>query len=108
MERGFDHTWLLANALAHQALPQTPVRALLRQQQHRKRQHRLGATARRRNVKDLFSASENVKDARLLLVDDVMTTGATLSEASQCLLGAGAQRVDVWVLARAEASAVGV
>ena len=38
--------------------------------------------------------------ATITLVDDVMTTGATVSEAARALLQAGAARVDVWVVAR--------
>lgn len=42
-----------------------------------------------------------VKDKPVLLIDDVMTSGATLSSATQACLGAGAKSVDVLVLARA-------
>jgi predicted amidophosphoribosyltransferase len=37
----------------------------------------------------------------LALVDDVMTTGATVAECARTLLAAGVQRVDVWAVARA-------
>ena len=45
-------------------------------------------------------ASERLRGSRVLLVDDVMTTGATLDVASRCLLQAGVRRVDVVVFAR--------
>jgi predicted amidophosphoribosyltransferase len=38
--------------------------------------------------------------AHVALVDDVMTTGATVRECSKVLLNAGVKRVDVWVMAR--------
>jgi predicted amidophosphoribosyltransferase len=41
-----------------------------------------------------------VRGARIALVDDVMTTGATLAEASRTLLAAGAEQVECWVVAR--------
>ena len=56
--------------------------------------------ARRGNVRGAFAAREDVRGARIALVDDVMTTGATLAEASRTLIAAGAKRVECWVVAR--------
>lgn len=54
------------------------------------------------NIKDAFRAnSDVVKNKRILLIDDVMTTGASLNECSHTLLKAGAIRVDVVVVAKA-------
>ncbi|MDI9331043.1 MAG: phosphoribosyltransferase family protein [Alphaproteobacteria bacterium] len=47
-----------------------------------------------------IAAMGPIRGSRVLLVDDVMTTGATLDTAAQCLLQAGASRVDVAVFAR--------
>ena len=55
---------------------------------------------RRRNVRGAFAARAPVRGARIALVDDVMTTGATLAEAARALLAAGAERVECWVVAR--------
>ena len=67
-------------------------------------QHRLSAAERRVNLRGVFGvhpeAVARVHNARLLLVDDVMTTGATLSEAATTLLNAGARSVSAVVLAR--------
>jgi predicted amidophosphoribosyltransferase len=63
----------------------------------------LGRDARARNVKGairLGKAVDFVKEKRILLVDDVLTTGATLSECVRSLREAGAVRVDVVTLAR--------
>ncbi|MBD8525844.1 ComF family protein [Pseudomarimonas arenosa] len=61
----------------------------------------LNAGQRRRNVRGVFSASERVAGRRVLLVDDVITTGSTLSEATRTLLAAGAAEVHWLALARA-------
>ena len=57
---------------------------------------------RRRNVRQAFlvSAGYDIKDTCLLVIDDVMTTGATGNEVSKMLRHAGAKRVSVAVVAR--------
>jgi len=56
--------------------------------------------ARLRNVDHAFAVRADVRCARLALVDDVMTTGATLAAASRALVAGGAARVECWVVAR--------
>jgi len=65
-------------------------------------QSRLDAPQRRRNVRGAFVAVAGAKalPAHVALVDDVMTTGATLHAAANVLLRAGVERVDAWVCAR--------
>ncbi|HYD32241.1 MAG TPA: ComF family protein [Azospirillaceae bacterium] len=67
-------------------------------------QNRLDRAGRRRNVKGAFAvragADGMVRERRIVLVDDVFTTGATVSECVRALLKAGAARVDVLTLAR--------
>ncbi|MFN3479624.1 MAG: ComF family protein [Thermodesulfovibrionales bacterium] len=60
----------------------------------------LGAEERIRNIKNAFSVKGDLKGKRVLLIDDVMTTGATLRECSKTLLKAGAIEVKGLVLAR--------
>jgi predicted amidophosphoribosyltransferase len=55
---------------------------------------------RARNIRGAFVCCADVRGARIALVDDVMTTGATLTEAAKTLRRAGAARVECWVVAR--------
>lgn len=60
----------------------------------------LDLTARRRNVRGAFAVAAASLPARVALVDDVMTSGATLNEAARVLKRAGLEWVEVWVLSR--------
>lgn len=66
----------------------------------------LGALARRRNLRGAFALNERwsgrVEDARVLLIDDVLTTGATAERSAMTLKRAGAVAVDVLTVARVE------
>jgi ComF family protein len=65
-------------------------------------QSALDADQRRRNVRDAFRARPaRVRDRSVLLVDDVMTTGATAGECTRALLDAGAATVDILTVGRA-------
>jgi predicted amidophosphoribosyltransferase len=56
---------------------------------------------RERNVAGAFAVSKEVQGRRLLLIDDVFTTGATVRAAASVLLEAGAMEVQVLTIARA-------
>jgi len=76
---------------------------LLRRSRYTVRQSELSPTDRWSNVRRAFSVRSgyHLKEAHVLLVDDVLTTGATCSEAAKALRKAGAARVTVAVIARA-------
>ncbi len=59
------------------------------------KQHLLSAARRHTNLIGAFSASKEVKGKRILLLDDIMTTGSTAAECSETLLKAGAEAVVV-------------
>lgn len=105
-ERGHHPPWGLAKALVPQRPRALLADALLRQGDT-PAQHRLGRQQRLRNLHGVFSAPAHrlsqLRGARVLLIDDVMTTGATLDMAAQVLLAAGARRVDALVFARTPA-----
>ena len=60
----------------------------------------LKAAARRRNLRQAFSVSGSQLPSHVLLIDDVMTTGATLEAMSTVLKSSGVTHIDVWVCAR--------
>ncbi|HMK56917.1 MAG TPA: phosphoribosyltransferase family protein [Dissulfurispiraceae bacterium] len=65
-----------------------------------KLQTEVGRAGRLRNLKGAFAVSKEIGGKRLLLVDDVITTGATATECSSVLKKAGAKEIDVVALAR--------
>lgn len=56
---------------------------------------------RRRNIRHAFECALDLTDQSIIVVDDVMTTGATLNEFARTLKDHGAQRITNWVAARA-------
>lgn len=98
--RGFDQTLELAKPLAHRL--QLPLLDdVLTRVRETAPQSRLDAPARRRNLRRAFAVRAGAAlPPHVVLIDDVMTTGATLHAAASALLRAGATRVDAWVCAR--------
>lgn len=101
-ERDYDQSELLARELGRKL--GLPVERLLDKVRHTPAQSGLkGDSARRANVLDAYRLRPGVQVAgrRILLVDDVVTTGSTLSECARVLRTAGADRVTCITLARA-------
>lgn len=98
--RGYDQALELARPLAR-ALGIPLLDRALRRRMRTRAQSRLDADARQRNLRDAFHVDARIAlPAHVVLVDDVMTTGATLHAAARVLQRAGVQRVDAWVCAR--------
>ncbi|HTU03813.1 MAG TPA: double zinc ribbon domain-containing protein [Candidatus Sulfotelmatobacter sp.] len=97
--RGFNQAEILARAVGREH--DLPVVAALARVRRTPPQHG-DATTRRRNVRGAFAvrAAARVAGRRLLLVDDVFTTGATANAAASALLASGADDVGVLTLAR--------
>jgi ComF family protein len=99
-ERGFNQALELLRPLAA-TRGWTVEPGLLQRERDTPHQIGLDALTRRRNLKGAFRADPVVAGARLLLFDDVITTGSTLREAAAELLQAGAAEVQVLAVARA-------
>jgi ComF family protein len=99
-ERGYNQSWLLAQRLA----PNKADAGLLLRIRDTPPQRTLPRAERLTNLEGAFALeplrAHEVRGQRLVLVDDVMTSGASLRAAVQVLLHAGAVQVDTLVLAR--------
>jgi len=95
--RGYNQSALLAREVARLAGLPLGERGLTRRRDTPPQARSVDAEARRRNVAGAFAADKRrVEGRRVLLIDDVMTTGATLDACAQALRQAGA--ASVWAL----------
>jgi ComF family protein len=103
MGRGYNQSLAVARGLSLR-LGIPCRRGWLRRVRHTPRQTAQTAAGRKENVRGAFAlgAGARLQGCRVLLVDDVMTTGATAGEAARVLRAGGAASVAVAVLARAE------
>ncbi len=101
IKRGFNQAFELGSYISRVlGIPQHS--AGLRRRRNTKAQSGLSRQQRRSNLRGAFYWRGHQKPGRhVALIDDVMTTGATVSECARVLKKAGAQRVDVWVPTRA-------
>jgi len=101
--RRYNQAALLAHALGRET-GKPVVPDLLRRKRATASQGHLGRNQRRRNVAGAFQVHPRhlsaVREKRLLLIDDVLTTGATAEAATEALLDAGAKAVDLLTIAR--------
>lgn len=97
--RGFNQSDLLCRPLARW-LNCRYVPDALRRIRATPAQHRLSARLRKRNLRHAFALEFPVAGRHIALVDDVVTTGATVAELSRLLLRSGAASVQVWCLCR--------
>ncbi len=109
-ERGFNQSYLLvrnwkqlAAKLSIEMSDIAVERNVLVRSRWTEPQTGLGRKKRMKNIKNAFKVNDcsRIAGKRILLVDDVLTTGATVNECAKTLLSDGAKRVDVLTLARA-------
>jgi len=99
-QRGFNQSELLAKAMARAR--GIPAMKVLRRGSATRAQAGLSNAQRRENVTGAFRARRRVNGMRILLIDDVMTTGATAGACARALKKAGAKSVSLAALARVD------
>lgn len=104
-QRGFNQSELIARAalkLSNSAMKLTPSPQVLERRRETVSQIGLTSHQRRENLRGAFAVTkpEEVSNREILLVDDVFTTGTTVSECARVLLRAGASKVWVATVAR--------
>lgn len=99
-EREFNQSLLIANPISKEYF--IMLTNTLEKTRKTRYQNELLKSERLKNLKGAFSVSlkADIKDKNILLIDDVMTTGSTLSECAKILLGGGAKNVKCFTLAR--------
>ena len=90
-ERGFNQAELIASLVAREL--GLPLYAAVRRTRNTPRQARLSADARRNNVRSAFLCERSLNGFRVLLVDDVFTTGSTANSCAAAIHAAGASDV---------------
>jgi ComF family protein len=100
--RGYDHVALLAKAVGEE-LGVTPVKTMRKVRQTKPQSRLKDVAARRANILGAYKATNPalLKGKRILLLDDIITTGATASECARVLLTAGAKEVSCAAVAAA-------
>jgi ComF family protein len=105
LSRGFNPSYLLAQTISEKT--GIPHITLLKRGKFTRPQVGLSASSRKENIKDSFVINPRrpIEDSVICLVDDVMTTGATLNEAAKILRQGNVNSVYAAVLAKADHAA---
>jgi len=103
LERHFNQSEEMAKVVAKKLLCPLDTQYLERHLPS-KQQSGLDAKQRRKNVKGIFRVKNKKQNSyrHIALIDDVMSTGSTVNEISKTLKKNGVEKVDVWILARAD------
>ncbi len=102
-QRGFNQAVEIARTVSAELNLKTDFRCI-EKSKSTPLQTTLNSHQRRNNLKGAFRLRHSIYTKSIALLDDVMTTGATVSEIASLLKKAGVRRVEVWVLARTSPS----
>ena len=100
-ERGYNQSFELARPISKR-LHIPLITDLVQRIKSTSPQTSLSLRQRKTNLRDAFAISYSVKGQHVAIIDDVMTTGSTVNSLAKTLKQAGARRVSVWCLCRAE------
>ena len=102
-ERGFNQALELTRALSRElAVPLDPF--LLKRDKNTRSQTGLTEKMRRSNIQGAFSLRRDCPNVNIALVDDVVTSGNTVNEATKTLLKQGAKSVTIWAVSKTDSS----
>ena len=98
-KRGYNQSELLAKELAKRGMGE--FKPLLKKVRDTKNQHDIEREERRKNLKNAFAPIDpnGIKGKKILLTDDIYTTGSTVNECAKTLMNAGAESVEVVCIA---------
>jgi ComF family protein len=97
--RGFNQAKIISDVIS-KAYHIPYQNSILTRQKNTRAQHRLNKNERLKNIKGAFKVVADISDKRILVVDDICTTGATLIESSRVLYEAGAREVSAFTLSK--------
>lgn len=98
-DRGFNQALEIADVISDRC--HIPIdNRCCRRVKHTDAQRNLSAKQRQRNIRNAFRVDEEISASKVAIVDDVVTTGATVAEMSKTLLRHGVEEVHVWAIAR--------
>jgi ComF family protein len=100
-QRGFNQSLEIAKVISKKLKIPIDYKSLIRIK-HTQTQSELPAKERKRNVKSAFHCHTDFTGQTILLLDDVITTGHTISETYKTLEKANPSKIDIWAIARTE------
>lgn len=99
MERGFNQSVEIAKPIAKVCQIRLETEHVIRKKSTMP-QSQLSASARKINMKQVFAIKQRFKGEHIAILDDVVTTGHTITACAQLLKQHGAGRIDIWCCAR--------